>query len=261
MKKFIQDIKKYFKYILYSTKSNLKSEVANSYLNWLWWILDPLCFMLVYTFIVNIVFKTSENNFPVFVLIGLTVWNFFNATINSSVKLIANNKSIVDKIYIPKYVLTLVKMFTNLFKMFISWTLIIIMLLIFKVPWSIYMIQFIPVLIVLFILSFGIATILMHLGVFIEDLGNVINIILKLVFYLSGIFYAIQTRVPNPYNELLINMNPIALIIDSFRKTFLYQTPIDYFMLGIWLIIGILLSILGIKTIQKYENSYAKVTK
>lgn len=56
-------------------------------------------------------------------------------------------------------------------------------------------------------------------------------------------------------------MNPIALIIDSFRKTFLYQTPIDYFMLGIWLIIGILLSILGIKTIQKYENSYAKVTK
>lgn len=172
MKKFIQDIKKYFKYILYSTKSNLKSEVANSYLNWLWWILDPLCFMLVYTFIVNIVFKTSENNFPVFVLIGLTVWNFFNATINSSVKLIANNKSIVDKIYIPKYVLTLVKMFTNLFKMFISWTLIIIMLLIFKVPWSIYMIQFIPVLIVLFILSFGIATILMHLGVFIEDLGT-----------------------------------------------------------------------------------------
>ena len=61
MKKFFQDIKKYFKYMIYSTKSNLKTEVANSYLNWLWWILDPLCFMLVYTFIVQIVFKRHNN--------------------------------------------------------------------------------------------------------------------------------------------------------------------------------------------------------
>ena len=85
MKKFIEDIKKYYKYIIYATRSNLKTEVANSYLNWLWWILDPLCFMLVYTFIVEIVFKTKEVCFPVFVLIGLTVWNFFNMNVNSSV--------------------------------------------------------------------------------------------------------------------------------------------------------------------------------
>ena len=261
MKKFFQDIKKYYKYIIYSTKSNLKTEVANSYLNWLWWILDPLCFMLVYTFIVEIVFKTSEQYFPVFVLVGLTVWNFFNANTISSVKLVANNKSIVTKVYIPKYVLTLVKMFTNLFKMMISWGLILIMMLLFKVPYTFYMLQFLPVLIVLFILSFGISTILMHFGVFVEDLNNVMNILLKLVFYMSGISYAISTRVPDPFNRILLNLNPIALIIDSFRKAFLTGSLINYRMLCIWLIVGIVLSIIGIKTVQKYENSYAKVTK
>ena len=261
MKKFFQDIKKYYKYIIYSTKSNMKTEVANSYLNWLWWILDPLCFMLVYTFIVEIVFKTSEQYFPVFVLVGLTVWNFFNANTISSVKLVANNKSIVTKVYIPKYVLTLVKMFTNLLKMMISWGLILIMMLLFKVPYTFYMLQFLPVLIVLFILSFGISTILMHFGVFVEDLNNVMNILLKLVFYMSGIFYAISTRVPDPFNRILLNLNPIALIIDSFRKAFLTGSLINYRMLCIWLIVGIVLSIIGIKTVQKYENSYAKVTK
>ena len=261
MKKFFQDIKKYYKYIIYSTKSNLKTEVANSYLNWLWWILDPLCFMLVYTFIVEIVFKTSEQYFPVFVLVGLTVWNFLNANTISSVKLVANNKSIVTKVYIPKYVLTLVKMFTNLFKMMISWGLILIMMLLFKVPYTFYMLQFLPVLIVLFILSFGISTILMHFGVFVEDLNNVMNILLKLVFYMSGISYAISTRVPDPFNRILLNLNPIALIIDSFRKAFLTGSLINYRMLCIWLIVGIVLSIIGIKTVQKYENSYAKVTK
>ena len=261
MKKFLNDIKKYFKYILYSTKSNLKAEVANSYLNWLWWILDPLCFMLVYTFMVEIVFKTKEQYFPVFVLIGLTAWNFFNNNITGSVKLISSNKSIVTKVYIPKYVLVLIKMFTNLFKMFISWGLILIMMIIFKVPYTLYILQFLPVLIVLFILSFGISCILMHFGVFVEDLSNVTNICLKLVFYMSGIFYAITTRIPAPYNRILVNLNPIALIIDSFRKTFLSAHVVNYRMLGLWLIVGIILSIIGIKTIQKYENSYAKVTK
>ena len=180
MKKFFNDVKKYYKYIIYSTKSNLKTEVASSYLNWLWWILDPLCFMLVYTFIVQIVFSTKEENLPVFVLIGLTAWNFFNTTINSSVKLVANNKSIVTKVYIPKYVLTFIKMLTNLFKMFISWGLILIMMLFFKVPYTAYMLQFIPVMLVLFVLTFGISTILMHFGVFVEDLSNIMNIVLKL---------------------------------------------------------------------------------
>ena len=101
----------------------------------------------------------------------------------------------------------------------------------------------------------------MHFGVFVEDLSNVTNICLKLVFYMSGIFYAITTRIPAPYNRILVNLNPIALIIDSFRKTFLSAHVVNYRMLGLWLIVGIILSIIGIKTIQKYENSYAKVTK
>lgn len=261
MRKFFEDIKKYYKYIIYATKSNLKTEVANSYLNWLWWLLDPLCFMLVYIFIVEIVFKTKEECFPVFVLIGLTVWNFFNMNVNSSVKLIANNKAIVDKVYIPKYILTLVKMFTNLFKMMISWALILIMMIFFKVPYTFYLFQFLPVLIVLFILSFGISTLLMHFGVFVEDLNNVMIIVLKLVFYMSGIFYSIPTRIPKPISSFLLNLNPIALIIDSFRKMFIYQKFVNIRMLLFWLIIGLILSIIGIKTVQKYENSYAKVTK
>lgn len=261
MKKFIEDIKKYYKYIIYATRSNLKTEVANSYLNWLWWILDPLCFMLVYTFIVEIVFKTKEVCFPVFVLIGLTVWNFFNMNVNSSVKLISNNKAIVDKVYIPKYILTLVKMFTNLFKMMISWALILIMMLFFKVPYTLYLLQFLPVLIILFTLLFGISSLLMHFGVFIEDLNNVMTIVLKLVFYMSGIFYAIPTRIPTPFNSILLNLNPIALIIDSFRKMFIYQSIVDFKMLLLWFIVGLVLSFIGIKTVQKYENSYAKVTK
>ena len=58
-KRFIRDMKKYFSFSIISAKSQLKSEVANSYLNWLWWILTPTCFMLIYTFIFGYVKESS----------------------------------------------------------------------------------------------------------------------------------------------------------------------------------------------------------
>ena len=54
-------MKKYWKYAIYSSKAQLKSEIANSYLNWLWWILDPLCFMLIYVFMFGYVFKSNNS--------------------------------------------------------------------------------------------------------------------------------------------------------------------------------------------------------
>ena len=116
MKRFIRDVKRYNPYAMYAAKAELKSSVADSYLNWLWWILDPILFMLIYSFVVQIVFRSREDHFAVFVFIGLTAWDFFNRTITNSVKLVKSNKSTVTKIYIPKYSLILTKMYVIITK-------------------------------------------------------------------------------------------------------------------------------------------------
>ena len=159
MKRFINNIRKYFKYAVYSARADLKSEVAGSYLNWLWWILDPLCFMMIYIFIASVVFKSSEQYFPVFIFIGLTVWDFFNKTVNASVKIVSNNRAIVTKIYIPKYILILQKSFVNLFKMSISWGLVFVLMIIFRVPITIHFLWFLPLLIIIYLVTFGISCI------------------------------------------------------------------------------------------------------
>lgn len=78
MKRFWNDLKKHNGYGLYSAKAELKAEVAGSYLNWIWWILEPFCFMLIYTFIFGYVFNAKEAYFPVFIFIGITAWDFFS---------------------------------------------------------------------------------------------------------------------------------------------------------------------------------------
>lgn len=259
MKRFINNIKKYFKYAIYSARADLKSEVAGSYLNWLWWILDPLCFMMIYIFIASVIFKSSEPYFPVFIFIGLTVWDFFNKTVNASVKIVSNNRAIVTKVYIPKYILILQKSFVNLFKMFISWGLVFILMLVFKVPFSWTFLWFLPILLIIYIITFGISMILLHYGIFVEDLANVTSLTLRLVFYLSGIFYNLSTKVPHPFNKLLLRLNPVAYIINAFRSIFLKGHAPSLIMMGGWFLIGCILTSIGVHIIHKYENSYAKV--
>ena len=259
MNKFLKNIKRYYKYAAYSAKAELKSEVANSYLNWLWWILEPICFMIIYTFIVQVVFKTSEPYFPVFVFIGLTTWTFFKQMTSGSVKLVNNYRSIVTKVYLPKYILLLSKSFKYLFKMMISFLLVLLLMLFFQVPFTLQVLWFIPILLVLYLVSFGLGLILVHFGVYVEDLANVTNIALKLLFYLSGVFYNIRTRVPSPYNFFLLRLNPIAFLMDEFRKILLEGRMPSLLGLSFWFLIGIILVAIGVKMIHKYENSYAKV--
>ena len=134
MKRFWKDLKSHYRYAIYSAKSELKSEVANSYLNWIWWVLEPFCFMLIYAFIFGVVFNASEQYFPVFIFLGITAWDFFNRCLTQSVKLLKNNKSIVTKVYIPKFILLISKMFFNGYKMLFSFAIIVIMVIYFRIP-------------------------------------------------------------------------------------------------------------------------------
>jgi ABC-type polysaccharide/polyol phosphate export permease len=262
MKRFFNDLKRYWSYIKYSTWAELKTEIIDSYLGWLWLILEPLCFMLIYTFIAVIVFNSKMDYFPVFVFIGLTIWNFFNKMVVTSVKLVSNNRDTVTKVYLPKFVLLFIKMGVNIFKMGVSFLLIVIFMIFYKVPITINILWIIPIVITTVVFTFGVSSIVMHFGVFIEDLVNLINIFLKLVFYMTGIFYDIPSKLHNVfYKTILLDFNPLANIIYNLRRVMIYSSSMDGFGVAIWLLVGILLSVIGINTIYKYENTYVKVMR
>lgn len=257
--RFYKDLKKYFHYTLFAAKSQLRSEVTNSYLDWLWWILEPFCNMIVYTIIFGYVFNIREPFFPIFIFIGVSMWGFFSRTLNASVKLIKNNKSIVTKVYIPKQMLLIKTMLVNAFKMMLSFFIIFIMMLLFQVKISINVVYAIPTLLIWFLLTYGISCFLMHYGVFVEDLAYIVSILLNMLMYFTGIFYSIEKRVPAPYGSILNTFNPMAYLITVMRNALLYQENASAVPLLIWFVIAIVLASLGTKLIYKNENSYVKV--
>ncbi len=260
MKRFINDVVKYYNYMVRAAKSALKTEVANSYLNWIWWILDPLFTMLIYYVIFGVIFNGKEKYFVLFLFTGLTMWNFFNKNVVQSVNMIKRNKSIVAKVYIPKYILLISNMMINGFKMMISWAIVVLMMIFYRVEISWYILYFIPIMIILVIFTFGFSVHLLHFGVFVEDLNNVVNIAFRLLFYMTGIMYNIETRIHNPIIcRILIYGNPVALLITDMRKVLLYQSAPSVKGMLLWTVIALILSALGVRQIYRNENTYVKV--
>ena len=263
MKRFITDVKKFWNYSSYNVKAELKSEVAGSFLSWLWWILDPLLYMLVYAFVAGVIFgASSKPYFLVFVFIGLNCWQFFNRVVRNSVKLVSNKKSIVTKVYIPKYMFILEKIGTNGFKMLVSFVITALFMVYYQVPLSLNMLWVVPLLIMLAIVAFAFSVIVMHFGVFVEDLLNIVTVGLQLVFYMSGIFYDIADRLATKHPTMcnvLVYGNPVALIMTDIRNSLLYNQAPHFAALGIWLAICLVISVIGIKIIYRYENSYVKI--
>ena len=246
-------------YAKYATTSGLKSEVASSHLSWLWWILDPILFMLVYWFIFMVIFGQKKEYFHIFVFVGLSMWNLFNKTVSGSVRIVAANRAVVTKVYIPKYFLIIILLFQNLFKMMISFGIVIVMMLWSHVPVSYNVIYVIPIFVDLILITFGVSAILAHFGVFFDDLKNITNVGLRILFYMSGIFYVITDRVNEAIATLLLKVNPVGFLIDACRSSLVYcETPHRRLIL-LWFVIGSVLSAIGVAIIYKNENNYVKV--
>ena len=262
LSRFIADNKKYKNYTLYAAKSELKAEVADSYLSWVWWILEPLCFMLIYAFIFGVVFDAREDYFPIFIYTGLTAWNFFNKCIKISVRMVKRNNGVISKVYLPKFILAETCILVNAFKMLISFIIIVVMMVVFRVPVTINVLMVLPMLILLVLLTFGCMCVMMHFGVYVTDLANVTDIALRLVFYMTGVFYSIEKRIGKKYPYLATIMgdvNPLAFIVNGLRQSMLYGDRPSFKLTAIWFVLAFLICLTGITLIYKNENNYVKV--
>lgn len=259
VKKFIEHIKKYGFYMVYSAQTDLRAEVANSYLNRLWWLLEPMFNMLVYVIVFGKVMGRNLRNYSTFIFCALLMFNFFSHVVNYSVKLVRNNGGIITKVYIPKFVLLLSNMILNLIKLGFSLLVLIVMLIIFRVHIGWAILYVIPSYMVLILLSFGLGMILLHFGVYIDDLSYAVGILITMLMFLSGIFYNAMTGLPAPLNTLLLNINPVTLTIDCMRNALLYNIVSNVPMLIVWGVLGFFLCVAGVHTVYKNENSYVKV--
>ena len=253
----IKNLIKNHEYILYYAKIMLKTRVADSYLGLLWLFIDPLMFMLIYSFVVMVIFKNKIEHFNVYVLIGVTAWNMFSRTIMNSTTSIVRNKAIFEQVYFHKFVYPTIILTSFIYEFMISFILIIIMMVFEKIPITWHLFEVIPVLFSMSMLTYGCSLIVAHIGVYLFDLRNILDFTLRFIFYLTPIMWSFDNL--NFSMMWILKLNPMQVLLGSFRSCILYgKSPVYVYLIIISLFSCILIKI-GYSIISKKEDEYARM--
>lgn len=260
MYNIFRELHKYRHYISHETRAILKVRHKRTFFGYLWWMLDPLIFMLIYYILVVVIMQRGDNDYLVFVFLALLPWRWFTSSVNEGVVSIKNRSKLIKQIYFPKVVLPIISIASNTVSFIIAFGLLILLLLIltitgFKIGLAVLFLPFIIIVQLLF--TIGITIILSHLNVFYADVENLVKYLLRIWFFLSPGIYSI-TMIPDKYLPIF-RLNPFTLLFESYRDSVIRNIIPNLSGLLILGIISIILIGIGLNLVHKNQGIYAKV--
>ena len=245
-----RDLYKYRNFIIQSVRNDLINRFSRSKLGGLWAILNPLSQVLIYALILSNVLAAklpgvdSQYAYAIYLMAGLLGWTLFNEIVGRCLNIFIEHGNLIKKMSFPRVALPAIAvgscLINNLF-LFIS------MLGIFALlghQFNMAMLWLIPLTLVVVVFSLGIGLILGVMNVFLRDIGQVIPIILQMLFWFTPIVYPV-TIIPEAYRHWL-NLNPMYPIIDAYQQILVYGNSPQWGGVLIILAVGIILSIVGL---------------
>lgn len=250
--------KTFFDLLVFKTGANLRTEVSRYYLNYLWWVFNPLSSMLVFYVVFGIMLDRGTEHFVAFLLCGITSWQWFSNTVNNASNSIYAGRGLMLLVNIPKIFFPLEVLFRDSFKHLFVLALLLTFLTIYPTPTGMTWIALPALLAIQFIINAAFAMLCAALVPFVPDLKFVIQTVIHLAFFGSGIFFSIEDVVL-PEHRFIIYLNPMAGLIKSYREILIYANWPDWTYL-LWVTVGgVLLLTLSASLIFKFDHTYPRI--
>lgn len=186
-------------------------------LGYLWSLLRPLFFFLILYLVFTKFIPVGKGipNFPVYLLLGIVLWNYFSEVTNGSVGAIVGKGDLLRKINFPRYVVILAISCAALINLILNFVVIGVFMIATNVTVSWDALIIIPLIIELFIFSIGISFLLSALFVRFRDISYIWEVMMQAGFYGTPILYALNDLPPKLQKILLLN--PMGQIIQDAR--------------------------------------------
>jgi ABC-2 type transport system permease protein len=213
-------------------KTDFKLRYQGSVLGYTWSLLRPLfLFAILYiVFAKFLKFGGTIPHYPVYLLLGIVLWNYFAEVTSGSVGAIVGRGDLLRKINFPKYVIILAGSFSAFINLLINFVVIGLFMVITDVSLTWNALIIIPLIVELFIFSIALAFFLSALYVKFRDVSYIWEVIMQAAFYATPILYPLSL-IPHRAAKFLI-LNPMAQIIQDARHALV--TPATQTIYDFW---------------------------
>lgn len=244
--------------LFFKTSANLRTEVSRYYLNYLWWVVEPVITMGVFYIVFGIFMARGTEHYVAFLLVGLTMWNWFSRGVQHASNSIHQGRSLMLHVNISKLFFPLEVFFRDTFKELFVTALLLIFLIFYPTPVEITWLAFPVIFLITGLLVLSVGIICSALVPFVPDLSFIISTGLQLMFFGSGIFFRIEDVVL-PEHQYIMYLNPMAGLIKYTRDVLIYGVWPDWVYLAKVFCLSLVMLLFGCWLVRKNEHVYPRV--
>ena len=243
--------------LLYGVYSDLRTEMARRFLGFLWWIIEPVMYMATFYVVFGLALRQGGPDYVPFLLSGMIAWKWFDGSVRQAGSSLAMNAGLVQQVYVPKYLFPLIQILSNTFKFLIVLILLLVFLLATGKKPGLTWLAIIPVFLTQLIFIIAIGFLLAAVIPFVQDLKQVVDNLLMLMMFMSGIFFNAE-HIPDSM-RFAFELNPMAVLIGAYRAILLDGQWPNWGHLGYSLLVSLPLLLIAGMIFRRFERHYPKL--
>jgi len=221
--------------------------------------------LLTYTFVFGGLFKArwpdarneGLGEFALALFCGLTAFNLFSECVQRAPRIVVGVPNYVRKVVFPLEILPVSVLGSAVFHALASLLILILVRLVIGggLPWTLLLLPLVSL--PLLFLSLGVGWFLAGLGVYVRDIGQAAALALQVLMFATPIFYP-PNLIPEGLRALLL-LNPLADVVENWRRVVLWGRLPEWGPLGLWTLIGALVLVLGYAWFTNTKRGFADV--
>lgn len=244
--------------IFFKAYANLRSEASRTYLSFMWWVIDPILSMAVYYVVFALLLQRGTQDYVPFLIIGLITWQWFTNTLNHGMTTIHGNIQLMNQVHLPKVIFPSVVILMDTFKFSIVFLIVLLFLWLYGFGVGTAYLALPLILGVQLLFTTALTYLMAAILPFLPDLKFLVQTILRLVFFLSGIFFD-GSQIPERFQPYFY-ANPMATLIEEYRNVLMHNLWPDMNTLTVICLCSLLGVYGAFRLISRFDHVYPRVT-
>lgn len=215
-------VRQYRHLLVRMVRKELQVKYKNSLLGFMWSMLNPALYLVVFWLVFQVILKSGIPDFPIYLLSGLLVWNLFSVAVGSATVAITSNGDLVGKVYFPREVLPVASVGAALVHFFLQGVVLLGALALFRYDVALRHLPAVPIaLVILVVLTTGCALFLAAANVYMRDTQHLVELGLLAWFWMTPIVYhqqLVAERLRGKSYSWIQWLNPLSPIVLTFQR-------------------------------------------
>jgi len=240
----------YRSFIGSSIKNEFIARFARSRLGGLWMIIHPLTQVAIYALILSNVLAAklpgidNKYAYALYLMAGMLAWNLFSEIISRCLTIFIENGNLMKKMRFPRIALPVIVVGSCLLNNLLLFVAVMGVFAILGHAPNVQMFWLIPMALTVTALAVGLGLVLGVLNVFLRDIGQVVPIVLQVLFWFTPIVYSVNI-IPEGLRGALI-YNPMYPLVTSYQSVLVYGTAPAMEHLASAFVLALILMLLGL---------------